>query len=90
MWNKSVCKPLCNSEVRREKWIRAAGRPEKTSECLSVCFVCPSEKKRKKKERNAFFFVEFTETTFRNLVVSKVVEHRFVRCFKTHAVGEID
>jgi len=65
-------------------------RPEKTSECLSVCLVCPSEKKRKKKERNAFFFVEFTETTFRNLFVSKVVEHRFVRCFKTHARGEID
>ena len=65
-------------------------RPEKTSECLSVCFVCPSEKKRKKKERNAFFFVEFTETTFRNLFVSKVVEQRFVRCFKTHARGEID
>jgi hypothetical protein len=66
-------------------------RPEKTRANVCLSFVCPSEKKRKKKERNAFFFaVEFTETTFRNLVVSKVVEHRFVRCFKTHAVGEID
>ena len=92
MWNKSVCKPLCNSEGRREKWIRAAVvAPKKRANVLSVCLVCPSEKKRKKKERNAFFsVVEFTETTFRNLVVSKVVEQRFVRCFKTHAVGEID
>jgi hypothetical protein len=66
-------------------------RLEKTSECLSVCFVCPSEKKKEKKgKKRLFFSVEFTETTFRNLVVSKVVEHRFVRCFKTHAVGEID
>jgi hypothetical protein len=91
MWNKSVCKPLRNSEGRREKWIRAAGvAPKKRANvCLSVSSV-PHEKKRKKKERNAFFFVEFTETTFRNLFVSKVVEHRFVRCFKTHARGEID
>ena len=91
MWNKSVCKPLRNSEGRREKWIRAAGvAPKKRANvCLSVLSV-PLKKKRKKKERNAFFFVEFTETTFRNLFVSKVVEHRFVRCFKTHARGEID
>jgi len=91
MWNKSVCKPLRNSEGRREKWIRAAVvAPKKRANVCFVCLVCPSEKKRKKKERNAFFFVEFTETTFRNLFVSKVVEHRFVRCFKTHARGEID
>jgi hypothetical protein len=91
MWNKSVCKPLCNSEVHREKWIRAAVvvAPKKQANvCLSVLSV--PLKKKGKKGKKRLFFVEFTETTFRNLFVSKVVEQRFVRCFKTHAVGEID
>jgi hypothetical protein len=58
---------------------------------MSVCLLSvPLKKKEKKGKKRLFFSVEFTETTFRNLVVSKVVEHRFVRCFKTHAVGEID
>jgi len=58
--------------------------------CLSVLSVPLKKKGKKRKETPFFLLVEFTETTFRNLVVSKVVEHRFVRCFKTHAVGEID
>ena len=46
---------------------KGGGSPEKkqVNVCLSV-FVCPSEKKRKKRKETPFF-VEFTETTFRNL-----------------------
>ena len=91
MWNKSVCKPLRNSEGRREKWIRAAGvAPKKRANVRLSVLSVPLKKKGKKRKETPFFFVEFTETTFRNLFVSKVVEHRFVRCFKTHARGEID
>ena len=69
---------------------KGGGSPQK-NERMSVCLFCLSlGKKKEKKGKKRLFFVEFTETTFRNLVVSKVVEQRFVRCFKTHAVGEID
>ena len=78
-------------EREREKRERERGEvaPKKRANvCLSERSV-PLEKKRKKKGKKRLFFVEFTETTFRNLFVSKVVEQRFVRCFK-NARGEID
>jgi hypothetical protein len=65
MWNKSVCKPLRNSEGRREKWIRAAGvAPKKRANVRLSVLSVPLKKKGKKRKETPFFLLNLRKRRF--------------------------